>query len=117
MPIVHDAHFYRALDSLELQLQECTNIIKGVFDEYGTDPDDLSEDEMDEDDFIFTEILYFYKFIVPILMYLELLITNYFGLNFATDCFFMLIPLSIVLFQFVLYCNPREKKYYIMVLS
>ena len=58
MPIVHDAHFYRALDALELQLQECTNIIKGVFDEYGTDPDDLSEDEMDEDDFIFTEILY-----------------------------------------------------------
>ncbi len=58
MKIEHDVHFYRALDSLEGQLQECTNIIKTIFDDYGTDPEDLSEDEMDEEDYIFTMIPY-----------------------------------------------------------
>ena len=58
MMIEHDVHFYRALDSLEGQLQECTNIIKTIFDDYGTDPEDLSEDEMDEEDYIFTMIPY-----------------------------------------------------------
>lgn len=58
MKIEHDVHFYRALDGLEVQLQECTNIIKTIFDDYGTDPEDLSEDEMDEEDFIFTMIPY-----------------------------------------------------------
>ena len=56
--IEHDVHFYRALDSLESQLQECTNIIKNIFDDYGTDPKDLSEDDMDEVDYIFTMIPY-----------------------------------------------------------
>ena len=58
MKIEHDVHFYRALDGLEVQLQECTNIIKTIFDDYGTDPEDLSEDEMDEEDYIFTMIPY-----------------------------------------------------------
>ena len=58
MEIEHDNHFYRALDALEVQLQECTNCIKNVFDEYGTDPKDLTEDEMDEEDYIFAEIPY-----------------------------------------------------------
>ena len=56
--IEHDVHFYRALDSLESQLQECTNIIKNIFDDYGTDPKDLSEDHRDEVDYIFTMIPY-----------------------------------------------------------
>ena len=56
--IEHDVHFYRALDGLESQLQECTNIIKNIFDDYGTDPKDLSEDDMDEVDYIFTMIPY-----------------------------------------------------------
>ena len=56
--IKHDIHFYRALDELEEQLQECTNLIKNVFDQYGTDSEDLAEDEMDEEDYIFTEIPY-----------------------------------------------------------
>lgn len=56
--VEYDADFYRAVDELEMQLQECTSIIKGVFDEYGTDEADLAEDAMDEDDYLFTEIAY-----------------------------------------------------------
>jgi molecular chaperone DnaK len=56
--VVYDASFYRAVDALETQLQECMGVIKNVFDEYGTDPADLEEDEMDEDDYIFTAIGY-----------------------------------------------------------
>lgn len=39
---------------------------------------------------------------LPFIMYGELLITNYFGLNFATDCFFTLAIFAPILFQFVL---------------
>lgn len=56
--VVYDADFYRAVDELEMQLQGCTSLIKGIFDEYGTDADDLSEEAMDEDDYLFTEIAY-----------------------------------------------------------
>ena len=37
--------------------------------------------------------------ICPILAYIELFVAMYFSLNVATDCFFMLVPLSAVVFQ------------------
>lgn len=51
MTVEYDADFYQAVDMLEGQLQECTSMIKGVFDEYGTGIGNLSEDAMDEEDY------------------------------------------------------------------
>lgn len=53
--------------------------------------------------------------VLPFLMYGELLLTNYYGFNFATDCFFMLVPFSIVLFQFVLLYEIKPKKYHLLL--
>lgn len=58
LELEYDADFNRAVDQLEMQLQECTSMIKGVFDEYGTEEQDLDEDTMDEEDYLFTEIMY-----------------------------------------------------------
>lgn len=58
MDVVYDADFYSAVDELELQLQECTSTIEKIFDEYGTEEEDLAEDAMDEEDYLFTEIVY-----------------------------------------------------------
>ena len=58
MAIEHDADFYQAVDMLEAQLQECTSMIKGIFDEYGTNIRKLTEDAMDEADYFFSRIFY-----------------------------------------------------------
>lgn len=50
--------------------------------------------------------------ISPLLMYGELVITNYFGLNFATDCFFTLTLFSTALFQFVVNKSINPKNIY-----
>ena len=58
MTVEYDADFYQAVDMLEGQLQECTSMIKGVFDEYGTGMGNLSEDAMDEEDYFFSGVFY-----------------------------------------------------------
>lgn len=47
-----------------------------------------------------------------VLMYGELLLTNYFGLNGATDAFFTLIPFSCFLFQTLLNIKLKDRKIY-----
>lgn len=47
-----------------------------------------------------------------VLMYTELMLSNYFGLNYATDCFFMLLPFSCFFFQFVINIKLKESKTY-----
>ena len=47
--------------------------------------------------------------ITPFFMYGELVLTNYYGLNYATDCFFSLAIFSVVFFQFVLNLNVTPK--------
>ncbi len=53
-----DTDFYRAVDDLEEELQDCSSSIRDIFTEYGTDTDMLGEDYMDEDDALFAEIYY-----------------------------------------------------------
>lgn len=54
--VPYDNKFYKAVDHLEMELQERTGIIKYVFDVYGMDPEQLAE--LDEEEQVFTEIEY-----------------------------------------------------------
>ncbi len=51
-------------------------------------------------------------FLCPILMFGELFVVTYFSLNVATDCFFMLVPMSVAMFQFVKSLKLRPRKIY-----
>lgn len=46
------------------------------------------------------------------LMYGELTLSNYLGLNYATDCFFALLPFSCFFFQLVINIKLKDKKAY-----
>lgn len=53
-----------------------------------------------------------YTLICFILMYVELTLSNYFGLNYATDCFVMLLPFSCFFFQLIININLKDKRTY-----
>ena len=52
-----DADFCKAVDDLEEQIQGSTAEIGDIFNDYGTDPEDLTEDTMD-DEYIFGKVYY-----------------------------------------------------------
>lgn len=47
-----------------------------------------------------------------IIMYVELTLSNYFGLNYATDCFVMLLPFSCFFFQLIINIKLKDKRTY-----